>query len=318
MNAVRVVLRRALLLVLFVVWLASVIFGYTLSSRDADIMRRFREHVIRWDSECDFREVCHVYSDLGSAAIRARVGFIPAGDWVLAARSMPGLPSHLANNPGSAAHYRGFKAGALSAYLHLSDIQGVHDNIERFEVLSRTPGLDDDMLRQSIQGFHMHRPPTTNPQAVRSVRRMIEEIRLAESDLKVREAPGPHMRPHIASLAKSLGFPTRPEAMTPEQQQVIFERLDDFLRETDFELWRTKQLSDLLSGVWGQSFGFQYLLLLEPLLILHVVGRVMAPLMLVGFVGWRVWQRRRARRTSVGEKPVEAPVDPDRNARILP
>lgn len=318
MRAMRVVLRWSLRVGLLLVWLASVVFGYTLSSHDAGIMRRFREHVVRWDSACDFREVCRVYSDLGSAAIRARVGFIPAGDWVLAVRSVPCLPPHLRNNEGSADHYRDFKAGALSAYLHLSDIQGVSDNIERYEVLSRTPGLNDELLRQSIEGFSMKRPPTTNAQAVASLRRMLDDARFAESDLRVRQAPGPLMRPHIATLASSLGFPPRPEEMTVEQQQVVFERLDTFLRETDFELWRTKQLSDLLSGIWGQSFGFEYLLLIEPLLLIHAVGQVLAPLMTVGFIGWLLWSRRRPGRKSDGEQPVHVPTDANRNAGMLP
>jgi len=318
MKAVRVVFRWLLVSALSLVWLASVVFGYTLSTRDAEVMRRFRDHVIHWESACDFREVCRVYSDLGSAAIRARVGFIPAGDWVLAVRSIPWLPKHLRNNEGSAGHYRDFKAGALSAYLHLSDIQGVSDNIERYEVLSRTPGLNDDMLRQSIQGFSMKRPPTTNAEAVASLRRMLDDTRLAESDLRVRQAPGPLMRPHIAALARSLGVPPSPEQMTPEQQQVVFEKLDEYLRETDLELWRTKQLSDLLSGVWGQSFGFEYLLLIEPVLLIHSAGRVIAPLMLVGLVGWLLWRQRCGGRKLVGEQPVAAPVDADRNAGTLP
>lgn len=318
MKRLAAVLRWSAAAILSVAWLVSVVFGYTVSSRDLDTLQRFREQVLRWDRECDFREVCRVYSDLGSAAIRARAAGIPAGDWVLAARSMPGLPPHLANNEGSAAHYRDFQAGPLSAYLHLSDIQGIRDNIERFEVLARTPGLNDELLRRSIEGFNMRRPPTTNPQAVRSVRRMLDDIGLAASDLRIREPPGPLMRQRLASLAEALGVPPRPEDMTPEQQQVVFERLDSYLRDHDRELWRTKQLSDLLSGVWGQSFGFEYLLLIEPMLMLHAVGRVLAPALPLALMAGLALRRPRRPGREVSAPPAGASVVADRKGAWLP
>lgn len=318
MKRANVVLRWSAIAILSVAWLISVLFGYLVSSRDIAILRQFRDQVIRWDAECDFREVCKVYSDLGSAAIRARVGGVPAGDWVLAVRSLPGLPPHLANNEGSAAHYRDFKAGPLSAYLHLSDIQGVSDNIERFELLARNPSLNDDLLRQALEGFNMKRPPTTNPRAVRSVGRMLEDIRLADRNLRIRQQPGPLMRERIESFAASLGFPARPEDMNPGQQQVVFEKLDAYLHDADHELWRTKQLSDLLSGVWGQSFGFEYLLLIEPMLALHATGRVLAPVLTVAAVVAAMVRRHRRSRAGTRETRPVSPDNADRKGEGLP
>src|SRR3954469_23070969 len=75
-----------------------------------------------------------------------------------------------------------------------------------------------------------------------------------------------NLKPHITTLARELNVPEDPEAMTREQQYAVFDRLDGYVRRNDPELWRTKQLSDFLGGVWGQVFSPPYTILLSPFL----------------------------------------------------
>jgi hypothetical protein len=58
----------------------------------------------------------------------------------------------------------------------------------------------------------------------------------------------------VATIAAELGLPADAEAMTPEQQYAVFDRLDAHVRQHDPELWRTKQVSDCVGGIWGQVF----------------------------------------------------------------
>ena len=64
-------------------------------------------------------------------------------------------------------------------------------------------------------------------------------------------------------------MPDDPQAMSFEQQLAVLERLDLEVRQTDPELWRTKQLSDFCGGVWAQVLAPSYLLITTPILAAH-------------------------------------------------
>jgi hypothetical protein len=282
----------------------AIAFGYGMSAGDAELMRRFRAHVYAWEDRCDFREVCYTYTELGSAATHAKFVGMSSGDWVMVARSMPGLPEHLRVNEGSREHYNDFIAGPLSAYLHLSDIQGVqywfdkiNDHGGRLSTLTHAEVLDTFNL------FQMHRPPTRNEAALESWRTMLVDIE-AWKPFTIREAPGPRIRAAVPGLALKLGVPTDIRAMCFSDQARVFAALDAHIREYDPELWRTKQVSDFLSGVWGQSFGFEYMLLIEPALALKAWGQTLTPLLAVaGAAAWLAGARR-PRGERAGEGPV--------------
>jgi hypothetical protein len=284
-------LERTLRGIAWAVLLLSLPLGYGLSAGDRAVMGGFRDAVARWDESCDFREICRVYSDLGSAAIRARWNFIDAGTWILWMRSTPGLPAHLASNDGSRGHYIDFAAGPLRAYLHLVELQGVKDMLGSFETLARRSPLSDDAIAETLRGMKLERPVTTNPDAVRSVRAMLVETDAARG-FAIRENPFPGIRDHAAILAGEMGYPSDPRQMTVRQQSEVFHALDASLRRRDPELWRTKQLADLLSGVWGQSFGYTYLLLLEPTVTISGIARLVGPAVAVGLLVHSALRRR--------------------------
>src|SRR4051794_36277639 len=107
--------------------LVAVVFGLGLCARDAAALRSFAEAANRWQSNPDFRTVQREYVDKGVTAMRVRLLGVPARRVVMSFRAIPGLPPSLSVNPTSAAHYRAFSAGPLSAYLHLVGEQGLND-----------------------------------------------------------------------------------------------------------------------------------------------------------------------------------------------
>jgi hypothetical protein len=46
--------------------------------------------------------------------------------------------------------------------------------------------------------------------------------------------------------------------MTFDQQIEVLEKLDDAVRRDDPQLWRSKQVSDFLGGIWAQGYGQIY------------------------------------------------------------
>lgn len=288
------VVGRALLGMLIVVAFA---LGYLISPRGYHVMRSFADDVRRWDQACDFRVVCFEYSERGSAATAATLAWVPVGKWVLWLRSLPGLPKAWAANETSAGHYRDFIDGPLTAYLHMADVQGVRDVIPAWQSLARTPDLSHNHLRDAIAGIQLDRPPTTNDSAVASLGTMLDDIDAAGAPMTHLDPPGPAMRAHLPSLLESLGIdPQRVGALTvPEQTRVLY-ALDDHIRSVDPQLWRTKQVADFLSGVWGQSYGHEYLILIDPLTIVRPIAQALLPaLILLGIV-----LRLRSRGAAVG------------------
>jgi len=91
----------------------------------------------------------------------------------------------------------------------------------------------------------------------------------------------------------------RPQ-MTPEQQITLLLRLDDYVKQHDYELWRTKQLNDFAGGVWAQVYAPHYHLIIGPALAVRQVGTCGLILMLL----WALL--RRPRHIAVVEKPQEA------------
>jgi len=81
--------------------------------------------------------------------------------------------------------------------------------------------------------------------------------------------------------------------MTIDQQQAVLERLDDYVRVHDAELWRTKQVSDFCGGIWAQVFGPPYKILLVPAVKVHTASEYALMVFIVILMGRFLRGRKR-------------------------
>jgi hypothetical protein len=277
---------------LSLVILFALAIGFGTSGTDAEKMRVFAEAVERWQHNPDFREVQVEYVEMGNEAMRTRACFVDTTEGIMWLRSLPGLPEHLRVNDTSLAHYRDFCKGPLSAYMHLTAEQGLGETLKMIKYLGTKEKLTDDDIRDFLHQYKLHNPVASDAGAVASVRSLINDVDPSRG-FTIEGDVGAKVTPHIASIAQSMGYPANMERMTPAQQLDVWQVLDDEVRETDYELWRSKQVNDWLNGVWAQVYGTMYSGLIGPTLTLREVGRVAGPVMLMGWVGFGIWKRRR-------------------------
>ena len=78
--------------------------------------------------------------------------------------------------------------------------------------------------------------------------------------------------------------PVDPERMSFSQQHQIWRSLDEEVRRTDPELWRTKQLSDFLAGIWSEGYGQIYCQGIDVLMLLRRAGQVIFVLAIAAII----------------------------------
>jgi hypothetical protein len=278
---------------LSVIILFGLAMGFGTSSADAERMRLFADSVERWQHNPDFRKVQIEYVEQGSDAMRTTTCFVGTTKGIMWLRSLPGLPPHLKVNDTSYNHYVNFTRGALSAYMHLTGEQGLGETLKMLQYLGNKPDLNDDDIRDFLKGYKLHYPVCSDTGAVESVRRLINDVDAGRA-FAVSDNVADRLRPHIASLAASMGYPSDVARMTADAQLEVWQVLDDEIRNTDYELWRTKQVNDWLNGVWAQVYGTMYSGLIKPTLLLREVGRVAGPMLLMAWVGLGLWKRKKA------------------------
>jgi hypothetical protein len=296
---------RALGLLLFLVLVA---LGFGTTGSDYTKLCHFTESVDQWQHNTEFRQVAMQYVTSGSDAMRSRPMGFSAASWIIAIRSLPRMPKEFALNDTSRAHYQNFSKGPLSAYLHLctevdlfgKDAKGTPDlnnghlpEIEGW--FGKSAGTNDAELHAYLDKQKWDFPVVKDEGAVESLRSMVQDADVSRR-LKVRVM---HidglLRPHIQKLAAELKLPADPEVMTPGQQYAVFDRLDGYVRRNDPELWRTKQVSDFVGGVWGQVFSPPYTILLTPFLRASEAAKW---LVLVTLVFAVIVRRRKATRAA--------------------
>jgi hypothetical protein len=240
----------------------------SLSNRDVASIRFFDEGVDRWQTNPEFRAVAIDYCIRGSQAMSIHPAMIPAERIIMAIRSIPGLPREFAVNPTSELHYRNFTRGPLCAYMHLCAEQDLPDYVPLVEALGKKKAAAPVDERAFLEAFKMDFGVTKDAGALQSVESLIRDADASRPFAIRQNIPG-LLVPHIAAIAQELHFPANPADMTIDQQQAVLERLDDYVRAHDPELWRTKQVSDFCGGIWAQVFGPPYTILLHPALKIH-------------------------------------------------
>jgi hypothetical protein len=231
---------------------AAISFGVT--PADAARLRDYDAAVIRWQSNPDFRRVTIEYVTLGGRAMQVRLCGVPAKTVIMKFRSLPGLPAALAVSSTSESHYRDFSRGELSAYLHLCDEQGVEYGVPMIEqFLARDPPPTDEQIVAFLRSFKMPVPVATDDGAVRSVRALLHDVDRPPVSFLVRTRIGAALAAEVNQAS-----PAPIETMTPAEQEQIWTSLDTWLSRQNVPLWRTKQVSDLLAGIWAQGYGQIY------------------------------------------------------------
>jgi hypothetical protein len=223
--------------------------GFGMSPGDARRIRAFANAVGRWQYDPDYRAVSEEYVKLGVEAMQARLCGISAGHVIMGFRSLPGLPQVIAVSDTSAAHYKAFSRGELSAYLHLSSEQGVADGIAMVEQLGQRDPLTDNDVVAFLSGFKLPIPTVTDASAITGVRRLLADVQPTKP-LLVR---GDVSTSLLSSVEGNIATMTRGE------QAAEFAQFNAHVRATDPELWRSKQVSDFLAGIWAQGYGQIYL-----------------------------------------------------------
>jgi len=115
--------------------------------------------------------------------------------------------------------------------------------------LGRRAPLTDDEIVAILAGFQLPVPTITDEGAVAGVRRLLADAQV-ERPFTVRTNIAAALRSHIG---------TDPALMSKAEQATAFAQLDAVMRASDQELWRSKQVSDFLAGIWAQGYGQIYL-----------------------------------------------------------
>jgi hypothetical protein len=272
--------------------------GYGIDSEDARVLSEFSAGVERWQTGPDFRKVSYEYVRLSHAAMNATPWGIRTTTLIMAIRSVPGLPAAYAVSDTSQSHYDDFTRGELSAYLHLSGEQTMDWVVRDLHAVAKRGASEAD-VEGFLRSWKMNRPVACDAQAVAGVQRLLGEINAAKP-IKLRTQIEPDLASAAESLSTRLGYPGSRDRLTRDQQHAVFERLDAEIHLHDPELWRQKQVSDLCAGIWAQTFGRDYTMVIEPALTARRVGRIVGPvggtaLIIVGLV-----RKRRPSRPEVG------------------
>ena len=257
--------RKARVAALVFTVIVSAALGFGISGRDVQRLNAFGDAVRRWQTDPDFRAVQREYVTLGVESMRGRWLAVPAERIVLGFRSLPGLPIYLSVNESSAAHYRAFSTGEMSAYLHLTSEQGVAAALGMLEDLGRRDSLSDGEIVSFLSGFKLPVPVTTDSGAIASVRRLLADTQHPPRAFTIRGDVAAQLRRHVDANV---------DRMTRAEQAAAMNAFDATIRAADPELWRTKQVSDFLGGIWAQGYGPIYLDGIEWLLRIRAAARV--------------------------------------------
>jgi hypothetical protein len=281
-------------LALLVCALAAAV-GFGMGPNDTRRVRAFADAVRGWQREPDYRAVTQEYVTLGVDAMQSRLCGVSAGHVVMGFRSLPGLPEHLAVSDTSAAHYSAFSRGELSAYLHLSSEQGVADGIALIEQLGRREPLADADIVAFLAGFRLPVPTVTDAGAIAGVRRLLADV----------DAGNPFLVRGDVSTSLLSAIEGNLATMTRAEQAAAFARFDAHVRATDPELWRSKQVSDFLAGIWAQGYGQIYLDGIEGFFRIQRGARIVFFLALAAAL--LLLARGRLKRTSAAPSPDAPP-----------
>jgi len=298
-SFVRRLLRATFKATFVSVLVLSLLIGFGISRGDQTRLATFVDSVEQWQANTEFRQVASQYVTRGSDAMRTRPMGFRSASWILWIRSLPFMPAEFAVNDTSRAHYENFSKGPLSAYLHLcTEVEllnpdGTGGYLGEFESrFGKSAQPTDAEVRQWLESLKWDYKVVSDAGAVQSLQLAITDVEPYKPFAhRVRHIDG-LLKPHIRDIAAGLKLPQEVDDMSPMQQYAVIDRLDSYLRQHDRELWRTKQVSDVCGGIWGQVFSPPYLMLLGPYLQVVEICRWIAVALLAVLV-WAGFRRAR-------------------------
>ena len=226
--------------------------------------------------------------------MQARICGVRATTAIMSFRKIPGLPQSIAVNPTSQKHYDDFSKGPWPAYFHLAGEQDVQLGIGLLQKLGANPSEED--IRRMLTGFHLPEPMATDFGAVISVRKLLADVD-PQKPFAVRS-----ISPTDAGDVDRMSF---------DQQMIVLESYDRLLKEHDPETWRTKQVCDFLSGVWGQGIWRNLCYgAIRAVLIARLVGRIIAAAVIVIAILSLVLAPSRGGSEDAPSTPVETSSQP--------
>lgn len=285
-------IRGAGRLLFGVLLLASAALGFGIRGDDVRRLRAFADAVERWQTNPDFRQVQREYVARGADAMRGRLCGVSGETIVMGFRSLPGLPLYLRAHESSAAHYRAFGRGELSAYLHLTSEQGAGDAVAMLEHLATREPLTDVEVVAFLNGFRLPHAIATDAGAIAGVRRLIQDTQSPPRAFVCRADVA-------GGLRRAIGADV--DAVPRAEQARLLAALDDVVRARDAELWRTKQVSDFLGGIWAQGYGPVYVSGITWLMRIHTAARAVFAVAIT----WLLWKLVRSHRPRLAAVAVE-------------
>jgi hypothetical protein len=256
-------LRWAGRVALILIFTIACVFGFGITRSDWEKAVAFDRAAVRWQRNPDFRAVTFEYVDLGSRAMQTRIAGVRVKTAIMWFRRIPGLPESIAVNPTSQSHYEDFAAGPWRAYFHLSAEQDVPMGIGILEKLGTH--ASDEQIRKMLSSFRLPVPTVADLGAVLSVRSLLDDVD-PDRPFVIRDRPFGQEKLHAA------------DGYSNEQQLALLRALDKELRQRDPERWRTKQVSDFLSGIWAQGYGMMYADAIRVVRVARIAGRVIVVL----------------------------------------
>jgi hypothetical protein len=172
----------------------------------------------------------------------------------------------------------------LSAYLHLTGEQGIPAGVAMIETLAqhKPPPGDGDIVA-FLKGFKLPGEIVADAGAIASVRRLLADTQTPPRPFTIRDNLKAAMQPFV---------PRDLPMMSRDAQAAALRRLDADIKAAKLELWRTKQVSDFLSGIWAQGYGQIYVDGIEWLMRIRAVARVVFAVTILLFC-WMLWRSRR-------------------------
>jgi hypothetical protein len=292
-------LKRVGWMIVVIVLLLASAFAFCITSTTAKTAQAFADAVGRWQTNPDFRAITFEYADLGSAGVQSRAWFWPASRVIPTFRKLPGLPPLIAMNAGSVPHYQDFDRGPIGAYLRLTVEQPTTDGLKLIQQLGPTPS--DDAIRQFLISFKMPFPTVTDVGAMASVRRTLGDVNPSQP-FTFDTNPAEKFNADMHSLTISRQTPDIDHLTNPEQMDLL-NSLDVDLKTSDPQLWRTKQVNDLLAGIWAQAYGQIYATAIHCVILVRLISRIVLGVGIVTITGYLATRKIRAPRrrdTEVG------------------
>jgi len=318
------------------------------SDRDLSRVRNFRDTLERMHVEAaDPRQAIIDYAESGGPAADIRMSGAPLVDVLKTLRSTPGLPENLKWKPNSGEHYQEFAKGPVSGYLQrLREYQYDRGmNVKGTNQQWTTGGAGLPMLNKAINegGWDMKReyleqPGTKDylswmgsykpdtPQAHKNrdaLFKLIQDIKPAAGTVaKPLPANYDNMTEDLekayAAFSKANKLPEL-AYQPPEMQSGKLKDFDSYVKQTDPDLWRGKQLVDYTAGV-GTAQGatkFYGKRLLTPALSLRKGLMIGGGVLAAGAAGYLLYQLLKKKPEAKTASEGEAESEKERKRKLM-